>query len=178
MMFMLALAMGIAVVASPTPSPAPSSSPSASPVPSPSASPPPASSYTLRCAGYGAGTFAAAGILVAIPKALGADPSASVFAPSAMAPLATRRGHVTIELSSGTLAASYWAWFAQGAAAKPVDCEIDRDDVDVTLRARFAVAGATIHALVPAQPAALSAFVAPTADNVELDAASISLLTF
>ncbi len=117
-----------------------------------------------------------AGILVAIPKAQGADPS--TFAPAAVAPLATRRTPVTIMLSSGTLAPAYWPWFAQGTSAKPVDCEIDRNDVDVTQRARFAVAGATIGNLSPAQPAPGSALGSPVADSVELDAASISLLTF
>jgi hypothetical protein len=169
MMFERALAMGIVLAASPMPSSAP--------VPSPPPAPP-ALAYTLHCAGYGNGTFAAAGIPIALPKSPGADASPSVFAPSAMAPLATRSMPVTIVLSSGTLATSYWSWFAQGPTAKPVDCEIDRDDADVSGRARFAVAGATIHQLSPPQPAPGSVLGSPAADSLWLDASSISLLTF
>jgi hypothetical protein len=190
-MFVRAIAMGLALIAGsagaqmpsstiPPASPTPAVSPSASPVPSPSpstaASAAPALSYTLRCLGYGFGTFATAGILLGeapVPR-----PPASGLRPFALAPLAPRRIPVTIVLLSGTLAANYWAWFAQGPSAKPVDCEIDRNDVDVSQRARFAIAGARIRNLAPTQPAPGSALGAPAADSVELDAASISLLTF
>ncbi len=94
------------------------------------------------------------------------------------APLAASRSHVWILLQSGTLDPRYWGWFAQGTAAKPVDCELDRIDTDVAPRARFAVAGVTVRDVAPAQPTLGSAFEQSAADTLWLDAASMSLLTF